>query len=65
MMGELEYHYKTRVISRMSLHLTASNFPDWPDWELKDQQVSKLLLTSMKNLELSEYLFIKLNKTCR
>ena len=36
--GELEYCYQTRVISRMSLHLTLPDFPDWPgtNWELKD-----------------------------
>ena len=67
MMGMLEYYYETRVISRISLHLTSLDFQDWPNThgELKEQWACKLLLTCMQNLELSEYPLMKLNKTCR
>ena len=45
--GELEYHYKARVVSRMSLHLTLPHIQDQPgiNQELKDQLVNKPLLT--------------------
>ena len=38
LMGEFEYHYKTRVISQTSLHLTLPDFPDQPNthWELEE-----------------------------
>ena len=65
LMGELQYHYETRVISQMSLHLTLPNYLDQPDtyWELEEPWASKLLLNPKKNLKSSEFLLIKLNKT--
>ena len=55
--GKLEYHCKARGIFRMSLCVAPPYIPgqSGTNWELKDQSVSKLLLISMKNLELSEY----------
>ena len=65
LMGELEYHYETRVISQTSLHLTLPDYPDQPNThqELEEPWASKPLINSKKKLKLSEYLLMKPNKT--
>ena len=57
MTGELVYQCEARDISRMPLQLTSPNIQDQPSTiqELKDQWASKLLLTYVQNLQLSEY----------
>ena len=47
LIGEMQYHYETRVISLISLHLDPSNYPDQPNPhnQLKEPWANKLLWT--------------------
>ena len=54
---ELWYHYQTRVISQMSLHLASSNYPEQPNphQQLKELWANKPLLNPQMSFKLSEY----------
>ena len=62
--GELQYHYQTRVISQISLHLALPNYlgQSSPHWQLKELWVSKLLLNPQMSFKLSKYLLMKLSR---